>query len=57
MTMTLKKLSEKYLRYNEANKDTKLGYQRILNRYWIPNFGNKQIHMITYEDFMDCILI
>ena len=56
MTMTFKKLSEKYLRYNEANKDTKLGYQRILNRYWIPDFGNKQIHMITYEDIMDCIL-
>lgn len=51
MTMTLKKLSEKYLRYNEASKDTKLGYQRILNRYWIPNFGNKQIHI------MDCIML
>lgn len=54
--ITFKKLSERYIKYNDANKDTKTGYQRMLNRYWLPTLGNKQIHAITYEQLMDCIL-
>lgn len=53
---TFKELSDKYLKYNEANKDTKAGYTRMLNRYWIPAFGNKLIDTITYEQIMDYML-
>lgn len=54
--MIFKELSEKYLRYNEANKDTKTGYRRILNRYWLPTLGDRDIQSITYDELMDCIL-
>lgn len=54
--ITFKKLSEKYIKFNQANNHTKAGYQRILNKHWIPVFGNKQIHTITYEEIMYAIL-
>lgn len=53
---TFQEISDKYIKYNEANKDTKLGYVRILNRYWIPMLGSYPINEITYEQLMDCIL-
>lgn len=56
MMKTFKEISDKYIKYNEANKDTKLGYKRILNRYWIPMLGSYFIDEITYEQLMDCIL-
>lgn len=53
---TFKVISDKYLRYNEASKDTKAGYQRILNKYWLPTLSEKEIQDIGYETLMECIL-
>lgn len=53
---TFKNLSEKYIKYSDANMDTKLGYQRILNKYWLPIFTNKRIDKITYDMIMESIL-
>lgn len=53
---TFKIVSDKYLRYNEANKDTKAGYQRMLNKYWLPALAEQEIQDIGYETLMECIL-
>lgn len=56
MTKTFQEMSDKYLRFNQANSDTKAGYKRILKRYWLPVLSDEPIDTISYEMLMDCIL-
>lgn len=49
-------LSQKYLLFCNVSEDTKKGYQRILNKYWIPAFGDCDITQIKYENILLKIL-
>lgn len=49
-------LAKEYLINCEANNDTKMGYQKIINTHWLDIFSSKDISTIKVNDIRSAII-
>lgn len=52
---TFEKLAESWLASAEIEKSTREGYQKILNRYWLPAIGKDRIDRISKVQLLDVL--
>lgn len=53
---TFQTVSNKYLKYNQSNNQTKQTYYNILKHHWFPYLGNIPIKSITTEMILELII-
>lgn len=53
--ITFKLVADKYLKYNQSNKQSKQSYYNILNHHWFPELGHLAIDNITTEMLLDIL--
>lgn len=53
--ITFNEVVEKYLKYSQANKQSKKKYQNILYKHWIANLGELPISEINNEMILDIL--